>query len=63
MTVYDPDPDCIVCVCRAVSEAEIVAAIRAGAHSPADIGARCLAGTGCGGCGEALQELIEDFGH
>ncbi|MFE7589147.1 (2Fe-2S)-binding protein [Kitasatospora sp. NPDC057512] len=61
--MFDPDPDCIVCVCRSVSEAEIVAAIRAGADSPDGIGDRCLAGTGCGGCVEALRELIEDFGH
>ncbi|MCQ1575876.1 (2Fe-2S)-binding protein [Streptomyces parvus] len=60
--MFEPDPDCVVCVCHAVSEAEIVAVIRTGAGSAQAIGDRSLAGTGCGSCVEALHELIEDFG-
>ncbi|WP_327306686.1 (2Fe-2S)-binding protein [Streptomyces sp. NBC_01298] len=60
--MFEPDPDCVVCVCHDVSEAEIVAVIRTGAGSPQAVGDGCLAGTGCGSCVEALHELIEDFG-
>ncbi|ANP49533.1 bacterioferritin-associated ferredoxin [Streptomyces griseochromogenes] len=59
--MLEPDPDCVVCVCHCVSEAEIVSVIRDGARSASDIGERCLAGTGCGHCVEDLHELIDDF--
>ncbi|WP_431047600.1 (2Fe-2S)-binding protein [Streptomyces sp. P1-3] len=59
--MFEPDPDCVVCVCHSVSEAEIVSAIRGGADSVDGIGDRCRAGTGCGSCVEALHELIDDF--
>lgn len=48
----------IVCFCLAVSEREIVAAIRAGAQTPQDVAAQCGAGTGCGSCREDIEALL-----
>ncbi len=61
MQVFEPDPNCVVCTCKSVSEAEIVRLIRAGVDSVEGISARSLAGTGCRGCVEALRELMEDY--
>jgi len=50
----------ILCICKAVSEREIDAAVRAGAKSVAAIGERCAgAGTDCGMCQEAIEERLE----
>jgi len=50
----------ILCICKAVSEREIDAAVRAGAKTVAAIGERCSgAGTDCGMCQEAIEERLE----
>lgn len=46
------------CSCRAVRERTVRAAIAAGAWSIEQIGARCGAGTVCGGCHPILDELL-----
>lgn len=49
----------IVCHCKGISDRDIRAAIRAGASTIAAVGARCAAGTGCGGCHATIHELLE----
>lgn len=49
----------IVCHCKGISDRDIRAAIRAGAHSSRQVGARCRAGTGCGGCHATIEDLIQ----
>ncbi|MGH3790631.1 MAG: (2Fe-2S)-binding protein, partial [Pseudonocardiaceae bacterium] len=39
-----------VCICRAVTEAEVRGCIAAGACTLRDVVARSAAGTGCGSC-------------
>ncbi len=48
-----------VCLCNAVSDTDIKDAIDRGAADLGDIQTMLGAGTGCGGCREFTQELIE----
>ena len=52
----------IVCHCRAVNDGRVRAEIEAGASCEADLGLRCGAGTGCGGCLPALERLLAEYG-
>ena len=53
------DPkDRTVCFCYIVSEAEIVAALEAGASTLMEIRRFTNANTGCGGCGQDVKKLI-----
>jgi bacterioferritin-associated ferredoxin len=47
-----------VCHCRAVSDGAILGCIAEGACDVDEIGRRCGAGTGCGGCRSALAQLL-----
>ena len=47
-----------VCHCRAVSDGAVRWCIAEGACDVDEIGRRCGAGTGCGGCRAALAELL-----
>jgi bacterioferritin-associated ferredoxin len=49
-----------VCSCRAVNDTTVRAVIAAGAATIEDIGARCGAGTDCGGCHETLERLLAE---
>lgn len=49
-----------VCICAAVTEAQVRACIDAGASTAQDIGDRCWAGTGCGSCLDRLEVMIEE---
>ena len=49
-----------VCVCHDVGENTVRAAINAGAHSVAAVGAATCAGTNCGSCRPLIARLIED---
>ncbi|OWY58737.1 hypothetical protein B7486_78370, partial [cyanobacterium TDX16] len=49
----------LVCHCHVVFHDEIQAEIEAGAHSPEELGRSCGAGTSCGGCHAALDEMLE----
>ena len=54
------EPTMILCICKAVSEREIDAAVRSGASTLAAVGERCSgAGTDCGMCHEAIEERLE----
>jgi bacterioferritin-associated ferredoxin len=48
-----------VCVCRAVTDETVKAAIDAGAHSVDDVTAACCAGDDCGSCHAVIEEMIE----
>lgn len=47
-----------VCVCRAVTEEEVEAAIDAGADSVEAVTRSCCAGDDCGACHSAIDALI-----
>ena len=49
-----------VCVCLAVTEAEVEAAIAAGAHSREAVTKGCRAGGDCGACHGMIESKIED---
>ncbi|MGD9702455.1 MAG: bacterioferritin-associated ferredoxin [Acidimicrobiia bacterium] len=48
----------ILCQCRHVSEKTISEAVADGAGNIEQIGARCGAGTDCGGCHPWIDELL-----
>lgn len=50
----------IVCICRAVSDRTVRAAIAAGAATVKQVGQACGAGTCCGACRPQLYKLIAD---
>ena len=52
--------DVIVCHCVVVRDHEIRTEVRLGADTVEAVGARCGAGTVCGGCHEAVAETIID---
>jgi len=47
------------CICHAVTDDQVVAAVDAGAGSVDAVGEATFAGTGCGGCHPTLEELIQ----
>ena len=49
-----------VCICRAVTEREVKAAIDAGADTVLAVTKACCAGDDCGACHGVIRELIED---
>jgi bacterioferritin-associated ferredoxin len=50
-----------VCVCKAVTDAEVEGAIDSGALSLADVTRACRAGGDCGACHAMIRQMIE--GH
>jgi bacterioferritin-associated ferredoxin len=51
-----------VCICAAVTEAQVRACVDAGASTAEEVGQRCGAGTGCGSCLDRLDVIIQDCG-
>jgi bacterioferritin-associated ferredoxin len=49
-----------VCVCRAVSDKQIKAAIDSGADTVAAVTAACCAGDDCGACHGVIEEMIDE---
>lgn len=49
-----------VCICSAVTEREVKAAIEAGACTVDAVARACCAGDDCGGCRGIIEEMIED---
>jgi bacterioferritin-associated ferredoxin len=49
-----------VCICRAVTEDQVKAAIHSGAKSVEDVAAACCAGDDCGACHEMIEGMIEE---
>ena len=51
-----------VCLCRAVTEDEVRNVVAEGARDAEQVAQRCGAGTGCGGCRNALRDLMASCG-
>ncbi|MEV7600252.1 (2Fe-2S)-binding protein [Kitasatospora sp. NPDC089797] len=51
-----------VCMCHAVTEAQVKTAIDAGASTPRQIAKGCKAGTDCGSCVRRIQALLGEHG-
>jgi bacterioferritin-associated ferredoxin len=49
-----------LCVCRAIREREVDAAVRAGARRPVDIFRACGKSPQCGGCAPELRKRIDN---
>jgi bacterioferritin-associated ferredoxin len=49
-----------ICLCRGVNDRAIRAAIAAGARTRDEVILRTSAGSRCGGCWPALEELLAD---
>jgi bacterioferritin-associated ferredoxin len=47
-----------VCICRAVTEAQVRSCIAEGAGTIEDVGAGCAAGTGCGSCIDRIATML-----
>jgi bacterioferritin-associated ferredoxin len=52
----------VLCICRAVTEQELEAAIEGGAHTLAEIAERLGAGSDCGCCRDEIEERLESRG-
>lgn len=48
-----------VCGCRAVTDREVHAAVRAGARSAAEVAEHCGAGSRCGNCLDLVLAVVE----
>ncbi len=48
-----------VCVCQAIRERDVDAAVRAGARRPADVFRACGKSPQCGGCAGDMRRRIE----
>jgi len=53
-------PIVIVCHCRRVSDREIRTCVRQGAQTCHDVGEACGAGAECGGCHQAIEEIVHE---
>jgi bacterioferritin-associated ferredoxin len=49
-----------ICVCRAVKDQHVRAAIEAGAHTVSAVTAACCAGDDCGACHSIIEDMIEE---
>ncbi len=49
-----------VCVCRAVTDVQVKAAIQNGAETVACVTRACRAGGDCGACRGMIEDMIED---
>ena len=49
----------LVCLCKVVSERQVLSAILAGADTVAEIERRTQAGSDCGACREKIAEILE----
>ncbi len=50
----------IVCLCKAVSSSTLRRIIEEGAASLDEVGRACGAGTDCGGCRGAIDEMVNE---
>jgi bacterioferritin-associated ferredoxin len=49
-----------VCICRAVTEERVRAAIEGGAETVSAVTTQCCAGDDCGACHGVIEEMIEE---
>jgi bacterioferritin-associated ferredoxin len=50
----------LVCICKGLSERHIQGVVSGGAHTVDEVGSACGAGTDCGTCQGAIEELISE---
>jgi bacterioferritin-associated ferredoxin len=50
----------IACICHAVTDDQVSAAIDLGATTVEAVGTATQAGTGCGSCQEYIEDLIDE---
>jgi bacterioferritin-associated ferredoxin len=50
-----------VCLCKGVTDAQVRAAVAAGARDVTDLSLACEAGAGCGGCHRLLARLLSGW--
>ncbi len=48
----------LICHCKSVYERQIREVVRSGARTPVQVGRACSAGTRCGGCTGAVEQII-----
>jgi bacterioferritin-associated ferredoxin len=53
----------VLCICYAVTERQVDAAIHDGARTLADISAKLGAGSDCGCCRDEIEERLENRPH
>ncbi len=51
----------VVCYCNGISDTEIRRTVRRGASSLNDVARICGAGACCGGCHQAVAEIIDEI--
>jgi len=49
-----------ICICNAITDRQIRAAVAAGAASLSDVSMQLGVGSGCGCCRDAAQQVIRD---
>ncbi|WP_394830948.1 bacterioferritin-associated ferredoxin [Pendulispora rubella] len=49
-----------VCICNAVTESEVRAAIHEGARSREEVTQACQAGGDCGSCHHMIEDMVEE---
>ncbi|MFI6011958.1 bacterioferritin-associated ferredoxin [Streptomyces sp. NPDC051243] len=59
----DDTHDVVVCVCMAVTEAQLLEAVARGFHDLPALREATGANTGCGDCAEDIEELVEFAGE
>ena len=52
-------PSMLICHCKGASERQIRRAVRAGAVTAPQVAEHCGAGGGCGGCIQAVEEIVK----
>ncbi len=52
-----------VCLCQGVTDSDIVSAVESGAQSLDEIQSQLGAATGCGGCREFTEQLLQATLH
>lgn len=52
----------VICHCRAVNDATVLATVLAGATDASEVARMCGAGGRCGGCIPALRALLDEIG-
>jgi nitrite reductase (NADH) large subunit len=53
----------LICHCNSVSDRAIRRAVRNGAITASEVSSACDAGGSCGGCADAVEELIRSESH
>lgn len=53
----------LICHCEGVRERTVAKAVVHGAHTLADVQAACRAGAGCGGCHDAIADILRRQGR